>query len=128
VKTKSRSPSFLLATAAFAGPANRGTVNTDETVTVGGKQLPAGRYQVEWAGSGSDVEISILNGKTTVAKVQAQIVPLQVAGRESGYSTSADPSGNKTLTEIFFSGKKYVLSIGDASAVAASSDRSRGSN
>jgi hypothetical protein len=119
--------SFLLATAAFAGPANRGTVNTDETVTVGGKQLPAGQYQVEWAGSGSDVELSILNGKTTVAKVPAQILPLNKAESQSGYATSADQSGNKTLTEIFFSGKKYVLSIGEAS-VAASSDRSRSSN
>ena len=120
--------SLLLATGAFAGPANRGTVNTSETVTVGGKQLPAGKYQVEWTGSGSDVELSILDGKETVAKVPAQILPQQIAERESGYSTSADPSGSRNLTEIFFSGKKYVLSIGEASAAAASSDRSRGSN
>jgi hypothetical protein len=120
--------SFLLATGAFAGTANKGTVSTNETVTVGGKQLPAGKYQVEWAGSGSDVELSILDGNATVAKVPAQILPLQNAERQSGYSTSADQSGNKALTEIFFSGKKYILSIGEASATTASPDRSRGSN
>ena len=119
--------SLLFATGAFAGSANKGTVSTDETVTVGGKQLPAGRYQVEWTGSGSDVELSISNGRDTVAKVPAQILPLEKAGRQSGYATKEDQSGNKTLTEIFFSGKKYSLSIGEAAAATAAS-ADRGSN
>jgi hypothetical protein len=121
--------SLLLAASAIAGNTNKGTLRVAETVTVGGKQLPAGKYQVEWAGSGSNVEVSIFDGKETVAKVPAQIIPLKKAEAASGYSTTTDTAGNKALTEIFFGGKKYQLSIGEASAAtAASSDKTRGSN
>ena len=121
--------SLLLAASAIAGNTNKGTLNVGETVTVGGKQLPAGRYQVEWAGTGSNVELSISDGRDTVAKVPAQVLPLKKAEAESGYSTNTDQAGNKALTGIFFGGKKYELSIGEASAATpTSSDKTQGSN
>ncbi len=121
--------SLLLAASAIAGNTNKGTLQVYETVTVGGKQLPAGRYQVEWTGSGSDVELSVSHGKETVAKVPAQILPLEKAEADSGYSTDTDQAGNKALTAIFFGGKKYELSIGEASAATAtSSDKTQGRN
>ena len=121
--------SVLLAASAIAGNANKGTLNVGETVTVGGKQLPAGRYQVEWAGTGSNVEVSISDGRDTVAKVPAQVLPLKKAEAESGYSTNTDQAGNKALTGIFFGGKKYELSIGEASAATPTpSDKTQGSN
>ena len=84
---------------------------------------------MEWAGSGENVEVSISNGKDTIAKVPAQVVPVVKAERESGYSTNTDQAGNKSLTGIFFSGKKYQLSIGEASAATATpSDKTQGSN
>ena len=121
--------SLLLAASAIAGNTNKGTLNVGETVTVGGKQLPAGRYQVEWAGTGSNVELSISDGRDTVAKVPAQVLPLKKAEAESGYSTNTDEAGNKALTGIFFGGKKYELSIGEAStATPTPSDKTQGSN
>ncbi len=121
--------SLLLAAGAIAGNSNKGTLNVTETVTVGGKQLPAGKYQVEWAGSGSDVEVSISNGKDTIARVPAQVLPLKKAEAGSGYSTNTDQAGNKVLTGIFFGGKKYELSIGEASAATATpSDKTPASN
>jgi hypothetical protein len=121
--------SLLLAGSAIAGNTNKGTLKVAESVTVGGKQLPAGKYQVEWAGSGSDVELSISDGKETVAKVPAQILPLGKAEATSGYSTNTDQAGNKALTGIFFGGKKYELSIGEASAATTtSSDKTPTSN
>ncbi len=121
--------SLLLAAGAIAGNSNKGTLNVTETVTVGGKRLPAGKYQVEWAGSGSDVEVSISNGKDTVAKVPAQVLPLKKAEAGSGYSTNTDQAGNKALTGIFFGGKKYELSIGEASAATPTpSDKTPASN
>ncbi len=120
--------SLLLAASAIAGN-NKGTLRTDETVTVGGKQLPAGKYQVTWAGSGSNVELSISDGRETLAQVPAQILPLKTAQAGSGYSINTDASGNKALTEILFDGKKYKLSIGEASAATApASDKAQGSN
>jgi hypothetical protein len=121
--------SLLLAASAIAGNTNKGTLKVDETVTVGGKQLPAGKYQVEWIGSGSNVEISISDGRDTVAKVPAQVLPLKKAEAGSGYSTNTDQAGNKALTGIFFGGKKYELSIGEASAATPTpSDKTQGSN
>jgi len=117
--------SLLLAASAIAGNPNKGTLQVSETVTVGGKQLPAGKYQVEWAGSGSSVELRISDGRETVAKVPAQILSLKKAEVASGYTTSTDQAGNKALTEIFFGGKKYQLSIGEASAATATPSDNR---
>jgi hypothetical protein len=121
--------SLLLAATAIAGNTNKGTLQVDETVTVGGKPLPAGRYQVEWTGTGPAVDLSISNGRDTVAKLPAQVLPMKKAYAQSGYSTNTDQAGNKALTEIFFGGKKYELSIGEASAATATaSDKTQGSN
>ena len=121
--------SLLLAASAIAGNSNKGTLNTDETITVGGKQLPAGKYQVEWAGSGPTVEVSISGDRGTVAKVPAQLLSLKKAEPASGYSISTDQAGNKTLTGILFGGKKYQLSFGEASAATDTpSDKTQGSN
>ena len=121
--------SLLLGASAIAGNTNKSTLRVDETVTVGGKQLPAGKYQVTWAGSGSNVELSISDGRETLANVPAQIVPLQRAQDGSGYTTKTDEAGNRALTEILFDGKKYKLSIGEASAETATpSDKTGGSN
>ena len=83
---------------------------------------------MEWAGNGPTVELSISDGRETVAKVPAQILPLKKAETGSGYSTNTDQAGNKALTGIFFGGKKYELSIGEASATATPSDKTQGSN
>ena len=121
--------SLLLAANAIAGNSNKGTLHVDETVTVGGQQLPAGKYQVQWAGSGSNVEVSISDGKNTVAKVPAQVLPLKKAEAGNGYSINTDQAGNKALTGIFFGGKKYELSIGETpAAISTPSDKPQGSN
>ncbi len=121
--------SLLLAASAVAGNPNKGKLKVAETVSVGGQQLRAGEYQVEWAGSGPNVEVTISDGRETVAKVPAQILPLTKAEATNGYSISTDQAGNKALTGIFFGGKKYQLSIGEASATTTTpSDNKPASN
>jgi len=121
--------SLLLAAGAIAGNSNKGTLSVDETVTVGDKQLPAGKYQVEWTGNGPSVEVSISDDRGTVAKVPAQLLTLKKGEPANGYSISTDQAGNKALTGIFFRGKKYQLSIGEASAATPTpADKTQGSN
>jgi hypothetical protein len=115
--------SLFFAAGALAGPENKGSLKLSDTVTVGGKQLAPGTYQLEWTGTGPNVELSISHGKETVAKVPAQLVSLKKAEFGSGYSTSAEPGGSLTLTEIFFGGKKYELSLGEVSAAAQASGK-----
>ena len=55
----------------------------------------------------------------------AQLLALNKAERTSGYTTTSDQAGNKALTEIIFGGKKYQLSIGEASAATATPSESR---
>src|SRR5437667_11527405 len=86
--------SLLLAAHAIAGNSNKGTLHVDETVTVAGKQLPAGEYQVQWAGSGSNAEVSISDGKDTVATVPAQVLQLNTGEAVTGSSSSIDPPGH----------------------------------
>jgi len=109
--------SLLLAASAVAGETNKTKLKVSEDVTVGGKQIPAGEYQVEWTGTGSSVELSFSSGKETVAKVPAQIVPLKVATARNGYATDS-AAGAKAVTDIFISGKKFELSLGEVSAAA----------
>jgi hypothetical protein len=112
--------SLLLSGSAFAGNGNKKSLHIDSTVTVEGKPLAAGEYKVEWSGTGPDVKLNILKGKETVATVDAHIVSVPVSYKQDGYSATAAKDGNPAVTLIFFSGEKYDLQIGQASASSAS--------
>ena len=108
----------LLATGAFAS--NKGTLNLQETVLVNGQQLPAGEYQVRWEGSGSNVEVSFMQGKKEVAKTSAKVVELN---EKAAYdSTVVDHSGGAAaISQVRFAGKKIALAIGgDTTSSSAS--------
>ena len=99
--------SLLAVASAFAGNSNTGKLKVPVAVTVGDKQIPAGEYQVEWTGTGSAVEVTISSGKETIAKVPAQVLPLNKPSTGNGYGTFAAQDGSLSLTDIFFGGKKF---------------------
>lgn len=103
---------LVFAASAFAGNGNKGGLHLAETVTVEGKQLAPGNYKVEWEGNGPDVQLNIVRGKTMVATVPARLVPEPVAHQGDGYGSLAQADGSKTLTTVFFDGKKYNLEVG----------------
>ncbi len=109
----------LLATSAFAS--NKGTMTLQEAVQVNGTQLPAGEYQVRWDGTGSNVEVSFLQGKKEVAKTPAKVIELPKA---NGYDSSVvdHSSGAASLTEVRFANKKTALAIG-GSAMSESASK-----
>ncbi len=99
----------LLTSAAFAG--NKGSLIIRERVDVAGQQLAPGEYQVRWNGSGSDVQVSFMQGKKEVIKTAAKIVPLsETAGFDSAVVDRAD--GKASVSEVRFAGKKFALAIG----------------
>lgn len=112
--------SLLLGACAFAGPANKKSLHVYDSVVVEGKQLAPGDYKVAWTESGSDVQVTILRGKDTVAVVPARVVPVADAPVRDSYSVQSLPDGSKTLTQLLFSGKKYELDIQSAAAAGAS--------
>jgi hypothetical protein len=99
----------LLATSAFAS--NKGSIQVREPFEVNGQQLAAGEYQLRWDGTGSNVEVSFMQGKKEIAKTTAKLVTLDKA---SDYDAAVidHASGKAAVSEVRFAGKKYVLAIG----------------
>ena len=99
----------LLASSAFAS--NKGTLQVREPLEVNGQQLAPGAYQLRWDGTGSNVEVSFMQGKKEVAKTSAKVVALDKA---SDYDSAVvdHASGKAAISEVRFAGKKYALAIG----------------
>ncbi len=106
----------LMATSAFAG-SNKGSLHLSQAAQVNGQAVPAGEYQLRWEGTGSNVEVSFLQGKTVVAKAPAKVVELKST---FGNDAAVIDRGTSTpsLTEVRFAGKKYALEIGGAEKAA----------
>jgi hypothetical protein len=99
----------LLASSALAS--NKGSLQVREPLEVNGQQLAPGEYQLRWDGTGSNVEVSFMQGKKEVAKTSAKVVELDKA---SAYDSTVvnHASGKATVSQVRFAGKKYVLAIG----------------
>ena len=108
---------LVLATSAFA--ANKGSLKVQEPITVSGQQIPAGDYKVSWDGTGSNVEVSILQGSKVVAKTTGRVVDLNQSSQYDSAVVKKNSDGSRTLAEIRFSGKKQALAIGEAARAAA---------
>lgn len=107
---------LLLATSAFAS--NKGSLHVQEAVQINGQQLPAGDYQLRWDGSGSNVELSIMQGKKVVTKTAAKLLELD---QPSAYDAAVvdSTSGSPTISQVRFAGKKYALAIGNGEKAEA---------
>jgi hypothetical protein len=119
---------FLLAATTFAANATQGKLRLYETVIVQGKQLPAGDYKVEWSGTGSAVQVAILNGKDTVATVPAKVAHTTSKNAEDGYSVTKQPDGANDLATIFFRGQAFQLDLNQQAANGASQTGTSGNN
>jgi hypothetical protein len=99
----------LLASSAFAS--NKGSLQIHEPFEVNGQQLAAGEYQLRWDGTGSNVEVSFMQGKREVAKASAKVVALDKA---SAYDSAVidHASGKAAVSEVRFAGKKFALALG----------------
>jgi hypothetical protein len=101
----------VFCTMAQAGETKKGTIHVREVLRVGDKELSPGDYKVEWAGDGPDVELAFSKGKGDVVKVPAKVVPAERANARDEYGTVKGDDGKKSLKEISFAGKKYVLEL-----------------
>lgn len=104
----------MLATSLFA--ADKTSITTYAPITVSGKQLQAGHYTVQWEGSGSVVQMSILRDKSVVAVTPARWVELKLGADSSGYSLTNNADGSQSLSEVRLHDKKYALVIGGEAA------------
>lgn len=113
---------LVLASSAFA--ATKGSLNLYSPVTVNGITLKPGDYKLEWEGSGPTVEVSIMQGKTVLAKVPAKLVDLSSPSANTAAVVRTNGDGTESLTGVRFEGKKFALEIGESTgAMAAGSSQ-----
>ena len=101
------------ASSAFA--ADKASMQVQSPVTINGATLKPGDYKVEWNGSGSNVELSITQGKKVLAKVPAHVVDLETASNSNATVIRRNDDGTNSLTGLRFGGKKFALEVGEAS-------------
>jgi len=104
---------ILVASSALA--AEKGSMKLFDPTMVNGTQLSPGDYQVQWEGTGSDVQLQILHNKKVVATTPATVVQLKAPAQQNFTSTRSEGDHAKALTEISFRGKNYSLAVGNPS-------------
>ena len=104
---------LLLAGSAFA--ATKANLSLQNPTVINGTKLKAGDYKLQWEGSGPNVELTIMQGKTVFAKVAAKVVDLSSPAQNSAAVVKHNDDGTSTLSGARFEGKKFALEIGDAS-------------
>ncbi len=94
----------LIATSGFA--ADKASLNLLDPTTVGGKQLPAGSYKLQWEGTGEQVELKIYQGKNVIATTSAHLVKLERRVPSTAVGTARNADGSTSLTRIDPAGKR----------------------
>ena len=106
--------SLLFAVGALAQ--ERGTLKIDQPIKVQGTELKPGKYNVQWEGSGSTVQVSILKGKENIVTVPATVVTKATSNSNGGYGSRTEADGSHSLFAIYPEGKKVELEIGQKQA------------
>jgi hypothetical protein len=114
---------LFMAVSAFA--ANKGALAVSSPVNVGGKQIAAGEYSIQWEGSGPNVEASIMKGKKVVASAPARIVELNQSAPSDSAVLKTNENGSRELAQARFSGKKFALEFGEQGGAAAAGASSK---
>jgi hypothetical protein len=114
---------LLLAASAFASADNnKGHMALLNPATIGGTQLAAGEYTVQWTGTGDQVQLQVLRGKKTVASAPAHITKLERPAREDSVMVEPNDQGGHAVSRINFGKKDFALELeGEAGGAAGSS-------
>jgi hypothetical protein len=102
---------LLFASSALAGDTNKGTLNVSEQVSVDGKTLNPGTYKVQWDGTGPTVQVTLLQGKQTVATFSAHLTEQSSKNSQNAYTSSPASDGSRALTAIYLGSKHAILEV-----------------
>jgi len=104
---------LLLTSSAFA--ATKASLTLQNPTIINGTKLKPGDYKLQWDGSGPNVEVSIMQGRTVLAKVPAKVVDLTSPAENNAAVVKHNDDGTSTLAGARFEGKKFAIELGDAS-------------
>ena len=104
---------LLLASSAFAG--TKADLHLNNPTNINGTKLKPGDYKLVWDGTGPDVEVSIMQGKTVLAKAPAKLVDLSTPAANNAAVVKRNDDGTTALAGARFEGKKFAIELGEAS-------------
>jgi hypothetical protein len=99
---------------AFAKDKNEGKFTLSSPAQVGSTQLQPGDYKATWEGSGEDVQVKILQGKSVVATTSAKLVQNQQPAPYSAVTLSTPTNGRATVNGLSFDRRKESLVFSSA--------------
>jgi hypothetical protein len=94
---------------AFARDKNQHSVEIIDSIEVGGQQLAAGVYKVEWQGTGPDVKVNFVSHGKTVATATGTLKTDDPHVIQNAILTEASGANTQRLKEIDFSHNKESL-------------------
>jgi hypothetical protein len=100
---------LLSSVSALARDKNQHSVQIQDSVQVGGTQLEPGNYQVEWQGTGPQIQVNFVRDGKTVATVPGTLKTNDTKVSQDDIVTDTTSANTKTLTEIDFSRNKESL-------------------
>jgi hypothetical protein len=99
---------------ALARDKNQHSVQIPDTLQVGGTQLKPGTYQVEWQGTGPEIQVNFVRDGKTVATVPGTLKTNDAKVPQDDIVTDTTGANTKTLTEIDFGRDKESLVFGQS--------------
>ena len=100
---------LLSSVSALARDKNQHSVEIPDSVQVGGAQLKPGNYQVEWQGTGPEVQVNFVRDGKAVATVPGTLKTNDAHVTQDEIVTDTTSSNTQTLKEIDFSRNKESL-------------------
>ncbi len=101
--------------ALLAAPKNSKNVTFSETLTINGTQVPPGEYRVEWQGTGTSVEASILRAGKVLVSSPATIV-IGKTNLDDAFEATDGANNSHILNAIDWSNLSLHFDQGNASS------------
>ncbi len=99
----------LFAVSAFA--ADQKTLELNNPVIVNGTLLEPGSYKFRWSGSGSNIQLNILQGSRLVVTAAAHEVDLEKASDYDADVVLKGPEGSGLLSAVLIRGKRMSVEL-----------------
>src|SRR5271165_3230547 len=95
---------FVFSSGALAGESKQGKLHLTENIEVEGKTIMPVEYKVEWTGSAMAVQVSLVQGKQTIATFPAHVTEQATPNKHDAYGSSAEMEGSRSLSAIYIGG------------------------
>jgi hypothetical protein len=103
---------MLLASSAFAQ--SKRSVELSRPVMLNGTELKPGGYNIRWAGTGPDVEVSLRRGRKVLATMPARLSTMENASAYDAVVTRQNGTDVNTLAGFRFRGKTMAIDLGQS--------------